>query len=244
MRYLFLLMVMLTACKKSEDRACWKFAGEQVVKSTDLLPFENLYVGTGFDIEFVQDTVNRLQIVSAENLLKFISYEIVEGTLQLKNTNKCRFLRNEKGNKVKMVVYFKEIANIIYEGTGEMKTQGLISTDRLSIMLKEGASPMNLNLEVNSLFVQCEPNYRRLIIKGKTKTVQFNLKGNCVVKSTLNVAEKTTMVTTSTSTSYITAPEGGILKVDLRGRGNVYYKGDPAAIELNDQGEGDLLKEN
>ena len=148
MKYLFLLLVLVSACKKSEDRACWKFAGVQVSQTIDLPPFDKLYVGTGFDIELVQDTVDRLEIFAAENLMNFLTYEQVEGELELKNSNKCRFLRNSKGNKVKIILHFQELKGLRYEGTGEMTMKGKVVTDRFSVILLEGASKVNFEVGI------------------------------------------------------------------------------------------------
>lgn len=241
MKKLVILLLILTACKKPEDRSCWKFHGDQVEKRVEIESFKILEINPHIIVDLIQDTVNYCVISGGENVVNLVKAVVLDGKLVLKNENKCTFLRSSK-KKITVEVHFVSMEEIIYQGSENVKSTGSISLTNLKINLKETSGTMELELNTLNVSVAAEPSWVNFILSGNSNTASFVVKGNayCDTRNLL-VQDKIVINSRTVGACYINGATSH-LKCETNGSGNVYYTNTPGFIEWNDYGTGKLLQ--
>lgn len=247
-RRFFLLLLgtgfLFSSCKKAEDRRCLKSTGKEITKEVALMPFKKLYIGRHIECELVQDSTNRIEITGGENLVNFLelSYDTDQQQLSLNNTNKCNFLRNLKKNRLKAVVHFTDIVNIHFEGTDDLK--GNLKTPYFTLLIRDGSGTVHLNLDCEDVQADISHGWGDYIFSGKTKYASIAVRSNgyCDVNN-LKITDSVYTSNNSSGDIYLNAdhiPMSG----EIKGFGNIYYKGIPASVDMKITGKGSLINNN
>jgi hypothetical protein len=236
-------VLILFSCKKSEDRACWKSTGEETSIEIKLDAFSKVFLHEHIEYVLVQDSVEKIVITGGKNLVNFIKVDFVDGFLDVKNENKCFFLRSYKKN-IRAEIHFKQINEIIFEGTEPLTNQGLIEFNWLNILIRDGAGSVKLNFNSESIFATISHGWGDFTFTGHTKRANFNLRSNGFCDTYgLTVADSLTVVSNTQGITKINA-NGVKLKAQIDTGGDIYYKGTPFSVKLNQYGEGQLIDAN
>ncbi len=109
----YIILLCLTAgCAISEPGDCFQDSGDLTNKIVNLSDFSRVIVREGIALELVQGTENRLEIQYDEGLLDQITFEIIDGRLELNNTNGCSFFTGFKPAELRLsVVNLIEVRN-------------------------------------------------------------------------------------------------------------------------------------
>ncbi|MFA7273524.1 MAG: DUF2807 domain-containing protein [Crocinitomicaceae bacterium] len=242
MKYLLILFLAFTACKKPADRTCWKFTGKDSEKLVNLYGyFSELEINTYLAIDLIQDSLNYLKISGGENVINEVKVELIDGKLTLTNTNKCKFLRSPK-HKIKVEVHFSQLDKVIFLGSENINSVGKIVQSNFNLEVRESSGTVNLELQVDDCQLDIEPCFADYTIRGTAKTARFSVKGSGYCNTTnFVVSDKIVCVSRSSSDLYINGATH-YLKCETTDLGNVYYLGTPAEIKWNDYGKGKLLQ--
>ena len=147
---LIILGFLVFGCKKSEDRNCFKSTGGLSVRDVELNEFGRIFLGPHLKYVFIQDTVNRLEVVGGKNIINFVEASYDGDLLSINNINKCNFLRSYD-KKMTVYIHFKNIYNITFEGTEEVDCQSTLNLNDVVLTIRDGAGEFNLSLNANSL---------------------------------------------------------------------------------------------
>lgn len=236
-------VLILVSCKKSEDRACWKSTGEETSVEMQLDPFSKVFFHEHIEYVLVQDSVEKIIITGGKNLVNFIKVDFVDGFLDVKNENKCFFLRSYK-KKIRAEIHFKQINEIIFEGTEPLTNQGLLEFNWLNILIRDGAGSVKLNFKAESIFATISHGWGDFTFTGHTKQANFNIRSNGFCDTYgLTVVDSLTVVSNTQGITKINA-NGVKLKAQIDTGGDIYYKGTPFSVKLNQYGEGQLIDAN
>jgi hypothetical protein len=243
MKYLLILFLAVTACKKPADRTCWKFTGNDSQKIINLFygDFTALEIHTYLSVDLIQDSLNYLKISGGENVINQLKIEWINGKLTLTNTNTCKFLRNPK-HKIKVEVHFRQLDKLIYLGSENVNSVGKITQSNFNLEVRESSGSVNLDLQVDDCQLDIEPCYADYTIRGTAKTARFSVKGSgyCNTNEFL-VSDKIVCVSRTGSDLYING-DTHYFKCETSNLGNVYYSGTPGEIKWNNYGKGKLLQ--
>jgi hypothetical protein len=236
-------VLILFSCKKSEDRACWKSTGEETSIEIKLDAFSKVFLHEHIEYVLVQDSAEKIVITGGKNLVNFIKVDFVDGFLDVKNENKCFFLRSYKKN-IRAEIHFKQINEIIFEGTEPLTNQGLIEFNWLNILIRDGAGSVKLNFNSESIFATISHGWGDFTFTGHTNRANFNLRSNGFCDTYgLTVSDSLTVVSNTQGITKINA-NGVKLKAQIDTGGDIYYKGTPFSVKLNQYGEGQLIDAN
>lgn len=246
MRLVFILFVIILAssCKKAEDRRCWKSVGDDGEKEIELESFDKMYLKEHIDYVLIQDTVEKVVLKGGKNLLNFINVAVVDGRLEMYNDNKCSFFRTYK-KKVVAEIHFKDIINIHYEGTENLTNEGILDFSYLTILIRDGAGPVKLNMNGETIFAIVSHGWGDFTFNGKVKNAVFNVwsNGYCDTYG-LEVEDSLTVISNTPGTVKVNA-NNAYLKAEISNSGDIWYKGttvgDP---ELYQYGTGELIQKN
>ena len=71
-----LLIFHFSACKKSEDRKCFKGIGDETIKTISLPTFDKLLLKEHIEYILIQDSTNQMIIRGGENLVNYIEWSL------------------------------------------------------------------------------------------------------------------------------------------------------------------------
>lgn len=234
----------LYSCKKPEDRRCVKSIGEETTKEMEVDPFDRIYLKEHIHYVLVQDTVEKVVIKGGKNLLNFIDIQVIDGRLEIKNDNKCSFLRRYD-REVEVEIHFKELINIHYEGTETLTNKGTLELGWLVVLIRDGAGPVDLNFNAEAVFTTISHGWGDFTYSGNVGYANLNVKSNGYCDTyALQVEDSITVVSNTPGTVKVNA-NNAVFKAEIGGAGDIWYKGttngDPTLYRY---GSGELIKKN
>jgi hypothetical protein len=233
---LIILTFALISCKKAKERACFKNAGNPIVLDKIVIPFDSVDVSGNVNLILSYDTAYSLRIETKENLMNFISTEILGSKLIIKNLNKCNFLRQYE--PIVIYIKFPSLQHMVLSDNSNVKSEGKIYAKDFSLF-NYSTGDAEIEIDSESLYT-LSTGVGDLRIKGRAGHHQiFVRKHSFVFCEELDTWD--TSIYTSSS-GKITVKAENNLDVFLDGKGNVYYIGNPNNIQLNRKGEGELIK--
>jgi len=233
-------LLFATACKKPENRACWKGTGKVVTQYISLPSFQSMELHQRLNIVLVQDSLDFLEIEAGENLQNFIDWSVVDGKLEIWNQNKCSYLRYKTGD-VKIIIHFKSLANLIYWGSELLVSRDTIQADYLDVLMNDGAGDLDLNIHANVINVVNPHGFSSIYIAGFCHFLRLDIDGYGTFDTRdLQVTDSIAVMYASNGTSFLDAQNVKI-KAELSSSGNVMYEGLPTLIQKIRYGTGDLI---
>ncbi len=245
MKYLVFIAFILTfvSCKKSEDRRCMKGAGSDITIERELNDFTKIFIGPNIHIALIQDSLDKVVITGGENLVNFITSDIIEGELRIENKNRCNFLRSYK-HEVHVEIHLTTLSKIYFEGTKPLSCNSVIKGNNLSVIVRDGAGEVALNLDFNNLDYTVTNGWGNFVLKGDVDKLNLNIWSNGFGDAYgLQVANDLEVVSTTAGLIKVNG-EGANLKVEISSIGDVWYVGNPADLLYTKYGSGELLDKN
>jgi hypothetical protein len=240
---LSLIILFISACKKPEDRRCWKTAGKEIEMTLPVAPFSKLFLHEHIEFVLVQDSIEKVVLTGGENLLNRISVTVSDGLLDIKNENKCAFFRSYD-KKVKAEIHFKGIENIHYEGSESLTNKGKLNFSWLTLLVRDGAGPVNLNFDAYVVIATVSHGWGDFTFSGSVNYANLNVWSNGFCNTYgLKVKDSISVVSTTQGPVHINADQAK-LKAETNGSGNIYYRGTPSSIAFHKYALGDLINDN
>ena len=242
MRYLFVIFLLVSGCKKAENRHCFKFNGSQVVKEISLDYFDKLELHQHVEFVLVQDTINKVILKGGENLLNDISLTVLDNILTVKNNNKCNFLRRYD-KVVKAEIHFINLLALDFRGTENVTNIGTLNSFWFKMVLIEGSGSVNLNLNTEIVNVY-SASFTDFTFTGQAGQAEFTLTSNSFC-DTYGLKLKKSLKIESSSLGLVKVNADKVeLKAEINYGGNINYIGYPTNKILNKNGKGDLVDMN
>lgn len=242
-KYGFLLLILLLfACEKAENRRCLKFKGAVSSKRLELPAFHKLVLKKGIKYVLVQDDTNYLSISGGKNLLNFIEFQEIEaGVIQIENKNKCNFLRKYSSH-ISVEIHFVDMEEIRFEGTEDLTSRDTLHFQDLKFEVIDACGTFNITLKANKVMADIPFGFGNYILSGVVQNAELGVKSNgfCNTES-LEVLNELNVTNDSQGDMYINANQN-VIKGSIRWKGNIYYKGEILANELVYYDSGKLIK--
>lgn len=236
----FISIGILSSCKKPEDRACFKSAGDDIEVNFQLDEFKHLDCFGNYKLNLIQDTVNKIVLKGGENLVSMINWELREDSLFINDENKCRFLRSYD-KKVTVDLHYKNIDYILYIGSDTIRFLNPMVGSYLRFRMRESGGSAFLNLDCDYVDISMESGSCDLNVTGQSVFarifIQSMTQGFCEEFETQDMLA----INNGNGDLYVN-PGLGILKATVSHIGNIYYKGNPSPITLDKTGSGDLIQ--
>lgn len=240
--YISLFIATLFSCKKAEDRACVKSAGDEITVVKSVSTFDQLFLGPHLNFNLVQDTVEKVVITGGKNLLNFVEVQVENGVLTIMNKNKCNFLRSYK-KEITVDIHLKNVINITFEGTKPMNcVNQLVATD-LTLVMRDGAGHVNMNVNANSLNTVTTHGWCNYTLNGTVNFLNLSIRGNGFGSSNMVVNDSINVIS-STSEDLRILANNVQLRAEISSSGNIGYTGTPSVIFFENYGTGELVDEN
>jgi hypothetical protein len=229
------------ACKKENRWDCIKRTGEQTTDTRILPPFTNIYLKDNIDVFITQGAVQEVKIVAGKNLVSLIKTEVINGELHLRNDNKCNWARSYIKGTIAVYITLPTISYIENDGSGNIKSQNTISCDNISMMTKESGD-IELSLNATTLvYIVCLGS-SDITLHGKTPTLGiYHLSEGYLYCQDIQT-DNTWTESKASGNEYLNVKN--YLKASIEWAGDVYYTGNPPAIQVEVNGKGKLIHQN
>lgn len=168
MRVIFLFiftMIVLISCDTDRNR-CLKSTGTEKTEKYDLETFNNIVIRSDFEIYFENSSDYSVTVICGKNLIPYISHDVINNELILKDNNGALWLRERV--KPKLIISCPTLKEIDVYETCDLKCIDTIFFDNLSIQNWAGIFTTNLMLAGDSLFFRCHAS-----------TGDYTLEGHC-----------------------------------------------------------------
>lgn len=230
-----LIAVLLSAssCNKEGGCDCLKSTGDDTSLEQSLPDFKTIRIYDLFQVYLTEDTVNKILLKGGENILPFISYEISNDTLVLKNDNRCNWVRSYK-RKIYAYISIKSLKEVILNGESDVFSIGTLHSDTLFINVWAGIASGDLALDCEAFHLNLHASTGTYHLKGNVSFNYIYSVGNSYVYADSLKTSHAYITNRSTGDCYINANTWIDALID--GTGNVYYSGSAGTILLKQLG--------
>lgn len=239
--YYFLISILAFSCKKAEDRSCFKFVGDEVTKTIELQQIDSLYLYDNIIYTLIPDTTNYVELKGGENLLNYIECLNNDKKLEVRNNNKCNFLRSYK-KKVTAYIHVKEVKYIHFEGAEKLTNEDTLVSGELRLFIRDGAGPVDLTVVNGYMSAAITHGWGDFTLRGMTQTAFLNCNTNSYCNTTDFKVESDLNVYSNTGGNMVINANGANLSATIKRDGDILYSGVPNSINIEDTGEGELIK--
>ncbi|MDH4471884.1 MAG: DUF2807 domain-containing protein [Fluviicola sp.] len=244
MRYWLIVCLVVagfSACKKPEDRKCFKSTGEDTTLEIPLSDFDRLKLHPHVAYVLIQDSTDKVVIKGGKNVVKLVECKVTDKLLEVTNKNKCAFLRNAK-RELLVEIHFTSIINVHYEGSEYLKSEGTLNIDYFTLMVRDGAGPVDLTLNSKVIDADISHGWGDYTFHGTTEQARISARSNgyCDVYD-LTITDS--VYVASDTPGHVKLRADGIpLHGYIKSSGNIYYKGNPSVVNIVRSGSGELIK--
>lgn len=196
--------------------SCETNSGKLVTQEKDVDAFEEIEIGSNFDVEIKKADSYKIIIQDGENFIDKIQIEVADGILKIDRKSGI-FLSSNLDSKI--TIYTPEPIGIIkLAGSGSIMSNENWEYNKLNCILS-GSGDIQLKGVANECHINLDGSGDILLSKMKSLQAEVQLNGSGSVE--IHAAKK--------------------LKVDLNGSGDVDYSGNPE-VEENINGSGSVSK--
>ena len=241
--YLILFSIVLIGTNCSDKKeTCFYTSGKEITQDLRLGEFKYLNLNDNIDYYLKKDTANWIELTCNEKTLSLIEIKITSDELKISNSATCNFFRNYE-TKNKAIIHYKSIEKINFTGSKKIISLDTISTKYLYVHLLKGAGSIQLMIDCDR-FETSATGYGDLTILGKTNSYFVEQKEI----STYNLLDLKTkdsirIIQKSINKMKING-ESCVIRGKIEKSGNIYYKGSPLNIDIEQLYKGKLISLN
>lgn len=235
MKRLIKAIVLLTvcclfACKKNNTSSI-----EHYITSD----FDTLVLADVFNVELLQDSMNKIEIIGKENYLNNIRASVNQHTLTLSNENRMRWLYPQS-NKIQIKVHFSHISRIVANETCYIESKSPVVGNEIGLILKSKLNQANLNVQCTTFYFWNNfPCGGSLQLKGQCQELKLWNYALMQVDATALLANIARVENDSKGDILLRCLDSLFYKIS--GEGNIELYGNPAHVyDLGSTGSGKL----
>lgn len=235
---LIFAVTLFSTCKKSSVLDCFNNTGKIEKTERPVSYFHTIRLNDNVNLHLVQSNQDKLVLEAGTNLMRKIVTEVSEDSvLTISNENSCNWVRSYN-KPINVYLNVKYLRYIEYRSVGNITNTDTLRLDSLQIDIFEGAGEIKLTLRTYVCAVNLHYGTADVILNGKGVANIFYLLGAGKIDAREFEADHVYLRNWSSNDMFVWADK--FLSAEIKGLGNVYYKGKPG-IESSLLGEGELL---
>jgi len=239
MRNVFLLiavvLISLSSCRFAGGKRV-KGNGNVVTKEVNRGDFTKVEQKGSFDVYLSNASSSTVKIEAEENLIDYIETYVDNNTLVIR-TKEGFSLKPDRD--IKIYIAAPHLTDIQSSGAGDIISQSLLSdSTKMSFEVRGSA---NIKVEVNAPEIQAEiSGSGDMELKGQTRKFSAEVNGSGNIKALDLKAEDTEIEIKGSGDADVFASSS--LNVNVRGSGDVRYKGNAPKVTNDIKGSGSVTK--
>lgn len=232
---LIMVVAILCGCQKP---GCVESAGPSTIQERILTSFSKVELDDNIDLVLVQGDAEKVEITAPQYILPNIQTNITNNVLSITNETECRWLR-DPSEKIKMKLYFKNISNFEYKGSGNLTNEDTLRLGSFWINSETGAGIIDLKVNINDLGAILLKENATMIIHGYTDHCSTYTNARGILNLSDLQAKKMYMIYSGLADTYVQVSDE--LDATIRYKGNVYCKGNPIVTRQDYFSSGRLI---
>jgi hypothetical protein len=233
---LILVAIFLwVSCKKENRCDCIKRTGPIVSETRNLGHFTKIKAEDNVDVFISQGATQEVKVQAGKNIVPLIETVIEDGTLIIRNKNRCNWSRSYK-KELSVYITVSSIKWIINEGTATIKSLNTFTEDTLDVQTTNSG---DLDLSVNtSKLLSHIFGSGDIRLQGTTYEHACNIGGTSYLYAQKLHTDYTYIDTHTIGPSEISV--AGLLICRIERKGDVFCYGNPTNIQRIITGTGQL----
>lgn len=233
-KYVLLISVALSICLLSGCTNCVAPEGDIKEEERTVNDFSTITLDCPADV-IIRDRMlsdkNKVVVKAAANILPLITTNISGGNLKI-DMKGCV----SGSSSVEVYVYVNEISKVKNDGSGTIKSDNVLKSDRFDIAL-DGSGAIELKLRANRVNVDHDGS-GRIVLAGNTNelNVSHDSSGESELSSMQSESAKVNLDGSGTVSVFAT----NAMNLSLDGSGTIIYKGNPKELKTNKDGSGEI----
>jgi hypothetical protein len=228
---LFIAANMIFICISCDDGLF--NGGETTVREIPLNDsISSVEVENIFDIELDQDTVNKIFVTCGENLQQYIDIKIKDKVLHVNHHSKYNWSRSYE--KIKLEFHINQNLKMRILSPTKLTSKETLKLSSIEIADWGKVSEFDISIEADYFYlVVSYENFGYYKVKGTCNNTNLRSYGSCFFMTDSLVSKECSVKHFGIGDVYVNFTSS--LKVWLEFTGNVYYKGNPSDIILEQQ---------
>lgn len=211
-------------------------SGKRVTETREVSGFDEVVLAGSGELYIEQGDEETLTVEADDNIIDYVKSEVNGDTLEL------GFKDNVSISLSKPVVFrltVRDITSVTLAGSGKVES-GALETDKLTVNLP-GSGEMTFDqVDTTRLHVTIAGSGDVTILDGAADSEEINMLGSGNFEAgAFQVKEASATIAGSGN---ITVRASDTLTAKILGSGNIRYYGDPAAINMDTAGSGNIEK--
>jgi hypothetical protein len=234
---IFFILFFFFGCKPEKRWDCIKSTGKITSETRYPMPFKKIEVHDKIEVEIFLDSVYKVEIQAGKNLLPKIITDVQDSNLVIKNLNRCNFMRDTE-KKIRVKIFMPFLLSIYQYGYGNIYLRDELFTDSIAVF-NEGNGDIHLKTQTKILYAASYAS-GDMYFSGTATHLYYHFNGgNFLHAKDLWVKEYAYISHFSIGDAYVYCT--GWLDGELRGTGNIYYKGNPEILNFKITKGGKLI---
>jgi hypothetical protein len=233
--FLLFLPLFFGSCKKENMCDCIKRTGKIIKETRQISGFDKILAENNINVFITEDPVFEVTVEAGENIVPLIITEIIDGTLCIRNKNRCNWTRSYK-KPLNVYVKMPKLIYLTSDGTGDVKSLNTITTDTMDVETKNSG---NIELSVNCLLVDSHMHGSGdFTVHGRTNEHHISVGGTAYMFASDLQTNYTYIHSYTLGLSYVRA--SGLLICRIDEKGDIFCYGQPNEVQKIQNGPGQL----
>ena len=232
-------VVCFSGCNREQLDDCYTRTGPETTEVRQVEDFQRIRLYDNINLVLVPGNQAAVEVKCGENLLEAIKTEVTDGTLTLRNTMKCNWVRNYD-REITVTATVPHLVELRYEGSGDVTTAGQLRLDSLQLSIWGGAGSFTLDVDIPILRLAEHYGTADITVKGKAliTTIFANSFGpfycNDLISNIVYIRNN------GSNHCYVHALH--VLEAEITSTGDIYFTGNPYEVKSKITGSGKLIK--
>ncbi|MES2590399.1 MAG: head GIN domain-containing protein [Bacteroidota bacterium] len=231
---LVLFILVFSACKKENRCDCIKRTGTIIFETREINGFDKIYLEDNLKVYITQGSSFSVKVEGGENIVPLIETIVTEGTLVIRNNNRCNWTRSYD-KPLAVHITMPVIKYLTSDGTNDIIGLNTITTPELDVQTKSSGN-IELWLD-NSKVLSHMHGSGDITLHGKTNEHACDIGGTSFLRCADLQTNLTWVHTFTTGLCYVNTANLTCLIDNI---GDVYCYGNPVTIEKVQKGQGQL----
>lgn len=229
-------LFILAGC--SEENPCLKRAGDPVTFQANTKAFNKLELHNSIEVELIQHEDTLVEISTGENLKSFISLDVSDKTLTIRDENRCNWIREYNQTSIK--IFHPGISEITHLGSSRIFSSDTLYYPDLLLFSKNHSGDFHLIISNSKIRININ-DVSNVYLSGKTDELFAGAySGDGRIEARELKAKNVSFFHRGTNDMLLYPLEK--LQGKIAGIGNVIYYNEPSNISVEDNGPGQLIK--
>jgi hypothetical protein len=236
------LVLFFVSCKKENALDCFKTTGSEITETRNVGAFTVISLYDNIDLNITKGAEFKIDVVAGKHVIRNIKTTVTDGVLSIDNNNKCNFVRGYK-RKVTVNITLPYIVKVESRGVGTIIFTENFQQDTI-LLRAENSGDIYLNGSFNEVRTSSHGN-GDIYVSGTCDRLYGYMYGtNMLQAENLVINSYVFVESVSIADCFINAPLNGPLEYNIWRSGNIYYRGNPTAINSfsNSDAKGRLIK--